>query len=67
MQTQPHGEHSLDAIGGLVAGLRQQLESGQQESWEKRLSSMQEWICELLIENQQLRMSSASRTNPGAF
>lgn len=67
MQAQQHQEHSPGAICGLVAGSRQQPGSVQQESWEERLSSMQEWICELLIENQQLRMSSASRTNPGAF
>lgn len=27
-----------------------------QEEWETRLRSLQEWICELLIKNQQLRM-----------
>jgi hypothetical protein len=28
-----------------------------EEAWEQRLRSLQEWICELLIKNQQLRMS----------
>lgn len=27
-----------------------------QEEWETRLRTLQEWICELLIKNQQLRM-----------
>ena len=67
MQIEQHQEHSLDAISGLVAELRQQPESGQQEFWQDSLRGLQELICELLIENQQLRMSSASRTNPGAL
>ena len=28
-----------------------------QEDWEIRLRSLQDWICELLIKNQQLRMA----------
>ena len=30
---------------------------GREEAWEQRLRGLQEWICELLIKNQQLRMS----------
>lgn len=67
MQTQEHQRRSLDAICGSVAGLRQQPESEEHEFWQERLSSMQEWICELLIENQQLRMSSARRKSHEAF
>jgi hypothetical protein len=28
-----------------------------EEEWQERLRSLQQWICELLIKNQQLRMS----------
>jgi hypothetical protein len=28
-----------------------------EEEWQDRLRSLQQWICELLIKNQQLRMS----------
>jgi len=30
---------------------------GLQEEWQARLQGLQEWICELLIKNQQLRMA----------
>ena len=30
---------------------------GREEAWEQRLRSLQQWICELLIKNQELRMS----------
>ena len=44
------------AAEGVTA---QQCEPGRtnQEDSEARLQSLQEWICELLIQNQQLRMS----------
>ena len=29
----------------------------QEEEWKQRLCTLQEWICHLLIKNQQLRMS----------
>jgi hypothetical protein len=58
MTAQEHQKHSVDLIYGPVAGLaQQQPESAQEELWQDRLSSLQQWICELLIENQQLRMS----------
>lgn len=34
-----------------------------EEEWQQRLQSLQEWICELLIQNQQLRMSLLESTN----
>jgi hypothetical protein len=41
-----------------------QPDHGREEAWEQRLRSLQEWICELLIKNQQLRMLLlASSTN----
>ena len=58
MPAQQNQEHSLDLICGAVAEVgQQQPESAQEEFWQERLRSMQEWICELLIKNQQLRMS----------
>jgi hypothetical protein len=58
MTAQQHQKPSLDLIYGTVAGLaQQQPESAQEELWQDRLSSLQQWICELLIENQRLRMS----------
>jgi hypothetical protein len=41
-----------------------------EEEWQDRLRSLQRWICELLIKNQQLRMSlelatAAERREPG--
>lgn len=41
-----------------------------EEEWQDRLRSLQQWICELLIKNQQLRMSlelatAAERREPG--
>jgi hypothetical protein len=58
MTAQQPQKHSLDLIYGRVAGLgQQQPESAQEELWQDRLRSLQQWICELLIENQKLRMS----------
>jgi hypothetical protein len=58
MPAQQHQKDSLDLICAPVAGLgQQQPESALQEHWQDRLTSLQQWICELLIENQQLRMS----------
>jgi hypothetical protein len=39
----------------------------QEEEWQQRLCNLHEWICHLLIKNQQLRMSllgSAADTQP---
>ena len=58
MTAQQHQKHSLDLIYGPVAVLGQeQPESAQEDLWQDRLSSLEKLICELLIENQQLRMS----------
>jgi hypothetical protein len=58
MLAEQHQKHSQDLIYGHVAALgQQQPEFGQEKHWQNRLRSLQQWICELLIENQQLRMS----------
>lgn len=58
MTAQQHQKHSLDLICKPIAGFGQeQPESAQEEFWQDRMRSLQQWICELLIENQQLRMS----------
>lgn len=38
---------------------------GQEEEWRHRLHCLQECICELLIKNQQLRMTSVDSTTDG--
>jgi len=38
---------------------RKELEAGQEE-WQDRLRSLEQWICELLIKNQQLRTALES-------
>jgi hypothetical protein len=44
--------------GAPVEGLRhEQPGQGLEEEWQDRLRSLQQLICELLIKNQQLRMS----------
>lgn len=35
-----------------------------QEEWRSRQRSLEQWICELLIENQRLRMSVESLNSP---
>jgi hypothetical protein len=40
-----------------------ELEAGQEE-WRDRLRSLEQWICELLIKNQQLRMALESAAAP---
>lgn len=58
MTEQQNQKHPLDPIYGPVAGLgQQQPESAQEELRQDRLRNLQQWICELLIENQKLRIS----------
>jgi hypothetical protein len=58
MTAQQNQKHPLDPIYRPVAGLgQQQPESAQEELRQDRLRNLQQWICELLIENQKLRMS----------
>ena len=40
---------------------------GQEEEWRHRLHCLQEFICELLIKNQQLRMTSLDSPTKGQF
>jgi hypothetical protein len=53
----------------LSAGLRHALrgkaqkeERGLEAEWQEKLRSLEQWICELLIKNQQLRMSREPTT-----
>lgn len=49
---------SQSQADSAVAALRQEQSCGdQEEEWRRSVSSLREWICELLIENQELRMS----------
>jgi hypothetical protein len=34
------------------------------EEWQDKLRSLQQWVCELLIKNQELRMALESATAP---
>jgi len=34
----------------------------QEQTWKRRLRSLEEWVCELLIKNQELRMSLPNDT-----
>jgi len=45
------------AVADLTDLLPDLLVDGLQEEWQARLQGLQEWICELLIKNQQLRMA----------
>jgi hypothetical protein len=60
----PRVQHSTNAP---VAGWRNQQPNQHanwelEEEWQDRLQSLQLWICELLVKNQQLRMSLALAT-----
>jgi hypothetical protein len=54
--------------GAVEAGPQDDL-SGQirEEEWQRRLRSLQEWIAELLIRNQQLRMALWDSTSDHQF
>jgi hypothetical protein len=60
----PRLQHSTNTS---VAGSRfeqpnQQTNWDLEKEWQERLRSLQQWICELLLKNQQLRMSLALAT-----
>ncbi len=67
MSTPPQGEPLWRAGSALPMGRAaaadmtdlpaDSLVDGLQEEWQSRLQGLQEWICELLIKNQQLRMA----------
>ena len=44
-------------VSNASAGFVSEAPLGDPEDWETRLRSLQDWICELLIKNQQLRMA----------
>ena len=59
MHTEQRENQSLDLICRHVAELESRHpESAQQELRQGRLRSLQDWICDLLIENELLRMSA---------
>lgn len=61
MTAEQYQRRSLDPSYGTTARPEPQPpEFAQQEFWQSRLRSLQQYICELLIENQRLRMSSTS-------
>ena len=55
VDSKPHGTH----IGSTNHNdfLTTQLIEAMKEEWEAKLNSLQGWICELLIKNQQLRIA----------
>lgn len=54
----PAGIVSAQSMNGAFDAVLQHERQGQvQEEWQQRLCSLQQRICELLIENEQLRMS----------
>jgi len=61
----PFGQAPADTIASLqrlmsapVSGQRhEQPDPELEEQWQDRLRILQQWICELLLENQKLRMS----------
>jgi hypothetical protein len=72
---EPFGQAPTDTIASLqrlmsapVSGLRhQQLDrgpGGPEEQWQDHLRILQQWICELLFKNQQLRMSLEAALAP---
>ena len=50
--------------GYIVLESRRKEPEALQEEWEDRLRSLEQWICELLIKNQQLRTDLGSTTAP---
>jgi hypothetical protein len=44
---------AADSVGFPIDAEQQ----GAQDVWQIRLCSLQQWVCELLIKNQQLRMA----------
>jgi hypothetical protein len=80
MSDRQHQEPFADSLPGIDSPLRpltvavnaesqNDLPSQErEEEWQRLVLSLQEWIAELLIRNQQLRMSLlASATNPQAI
>ncbi len=43
---------------------REEREYRLEEEWQSRLRTLEQWICKLLIKNEQLRMSLASAAAP---
>jgi len=73
MNIQLGGEHVLQADpllsipGPLITGYSSEVSiEDLREEWQSRLRSLQDWICQLLIKNQQLRMAlSEAQANMG--
>jgi len=57
MPVQQNQKPSLDPICQSTASSEMQQPEFAQEEWQGRLRSLEQCICELLIENQRLRMS----------
>ena len=68
-RSRPSPDESADCISEVrrlanthVPGLKQP--DNRPEEWHVRLRALEQWICELLIENQRLRMSFKKETEP---
>lgn len=57
LPTQPLANH-------MVAGSKHEQPDQGPDEWGERLRSLEQWICELLIKNQQLRMALESAMAP---
>ena len=56
--TLSQADHALWIPRAAIAGYPPAMSiNDSQEEWQMRLRSLQEWICQLLIKNQQLRMA----------
>jgi hypothetical protein len=50
-------EERLPVAADSVGFPKDAEQQGTQDVWQIRLCSLQQWVCELLIKNQQLRMA----------
>jgi len=67
MLAQQNQKPSLDPICQSTARSEMQQPVFAQEEWQDRLRSLEKYICELLIENQRLRMSLTSTESQTDF
>ena len=66
---EPFGQAPTDTIASLQRLISapvfgQRPDPGLEEQWQDRLRILQQWICELLFKNQQLRMSLEAALAP---
>jgi hypothetical protein len=56
------GEQSQKPLGKATAGPQDAGPVLGPEEWQQQLRSLQQWLCELLIKNEELRLALESRT-----